>query len=649
MIRSLNLVGFIILAFCLFSQPLFSYPYEGSADELAEITNLGDLADHLGFSKTLYDISAESKYHSFSKILQVAVPGKNPEVYSIIIPVSMPSGLTEESYSAQQAYSLSQSLLEHFAQSSPQNTLLLFFVGAQSGLADGFGINYIREENLSQGSRAVLEVNSFVPSKAAKLQLFKARSHIPRWYFSKLLASARASGLALENSSFDFFQKSLFGSYRLDANEIQTWAILGSTNTDSTEVSQDVLFSFIDQIANSPLENLPAYQAQDNNYLALGFNNSYYLIEEIQLVYFVLVSLGFFLLLLFFRKRRKAYLRSFFFGIPSLLFILVLAGAGILIASLALNLLSSETLDLGGLLGRLSFAVAILLFARFCLPRFFQRSGAFYSASALFFHFLLLFWALSYSINLIVPVFICSIPLYISIMLPYRRPKLIFALLHVLSMLVFWTLCFTDLPKEFDRGTLQELLGFSNLALLFSFLPGYFQVYRSLMCIRIHRLPRKTLIAFASTFCLVVLVFSLVLLRSAGLDNPENTEPVRTVFNQGKPSQTDSLSLKQSTQYFLNRKTLHLEISSKEALRDLSLSLKADRNLSVFSCNFPYTYVSNRIVYIFIGKNPPLPLTIELVVPSDTQGDFELRAGFSNAYNELSSSYSYEWNIDDEQ
>lgn len=111
---------------------------------------------------------------------------------------------------------------------------------------------------------------------------------------------------------------------------------------------------------------------------------------------------------------------------------------------------------------------------------------------------------------------------------------------------------------------------------------------------------------------------------------PQNEITTALGFGPGAAGQTDETSsidlpykrvmLSYGTRTFLGRKTLVVTVNSPSSVDSVDVSFLADSPLLVHSTNFPYTYEDAGTIRLLIGKNPPLPLRVELTLPMEAGG-----------------------------
>ncbi len=99
-------------------------------------------------------------------------------------------------------------------------------------------------------------------------------------------------------------------------------------------------------------------------------------------------------------------------------------------------------------------------------------------------------------------------------------------------------------------------------------------------------------------------------------------EGARTVYRREDPDMPQRmLSVRQiDRESFLGRTHYRLEVDAPQRIRSLDIELHSDAPLLLYNANFPFTPVEDgRRTILHIGRNPPRPLELELVIPTEVE------------------------------
>ncbi len=78
---------------------------------------------------------------------------------------------------------------------------------------------------------------------------------------------------------------------------------------------------------------------------------------------------------------------------------------------------------------------------------------------------------------------------------------------------------------------------------------------------------------------------------------------------------------------FLGRTQFRIEINAPQRIRSLDIELHSDAPLLVYNSNFPFTPVEEgRRTLIHIGRNPPRPIEVEIVIPVELEVELKYTA-----------------------
>ena len=108
--------------------------------------------------------------------------------------------------------------------------------------------------------------------------------------------------------------------------------------------------------------------------------------------------------------------------------------------------------------------------------------------------------------------------------------------------------------------------------------------------------------------------------------NEYNINTDENIYRISEDTDLDLISVKKKVSSFLDRKNLILEIESSGNPEQYYIDFSTKESSVIFDCNYPFTVSKNsREGTIHIGKNPPSPLVIDLLLPENTAMWFTIR------------------------
>ena len=103
------------------------------------------------------------------------------------------------------------------------------------------------------------------------------------------------------------------------------------------------------------------------------------------------------------------------------------------------------------------------------------------------------------------------------------------------------------------------------------------------------------------------------------------------IYRVSEDTDLDLISVKKKISEFLDRKNLVLEIESSGNPEQYYIDFFTKEDPVVLDCNYPFTISKNsRKGMIHIGKNPPSPLVIDMLLPEKTAMWFRIRTVSEN-------------------
>ncbi len=104
------------------------------------------------------------------------------------------------------------------------------------------------------------------------------------------------------------------------------------------------------------------------------------------------------------------------------------------------------------------------------------------------------------------------------------------------------------------------------------------------------------------------------------------TDSGQTEIRETAETDMELLEIKKKTSSFLDRKNLLLEITAAGDPEKYYIDFFTKEDPVILDCNYPVSVLKkNRMGSIHIGKNPPSPLTVDILVPEKTSIWFRIR------------------------
>jgi hypothetical protein len=646
----------------------------GEKDYYTALRNLPDEDSVLNFVRaeiegsgggvTATDFSDFAGGHSFSRILEVSVPGARPE----ILIIAAPAGVGEKSFNAATVLSL-------WARSrggTPPVSLLFLFLGSDADEDEPLGSRLFLDSFFPEYPVSVLYLNfSGIPGKIV-CETGTRGVVAPAWMIRRVLDAAANTEIPIQvqGNKNQVYRLRLAGARSpagryLDAG-FPTLAFEsgGSPVRDEDCSAWDAGFgTFFENYLSQNREGIP--DEWDQRYLFFQPGNSYIIIEEPQIIILLLSVTGAsFLYALIARRRMARYVSTFARNLWNLPLILVLSSLFFLVSTLFVRGISAFRAgpDLWThhpfvfFLLKISSAIFLMTLSFHNLRRLpISKNGSFYSASAIFFFFVnvLVFSAIDLSFSYyflwayVMSIFFSRFKnRFVKLFLIFAAPLLFYLLIYDSFFLA---------EKDF-AGVLINSPLVGNFLLSFIFFPFFLMVIRLDLLFRHSRTAKsglglKILIGLTGFLALGTAVFALTfnpyrnnpqpLALEEYIDREEGVHELRlsspsplgqfevkfgdkffpvltqardyTIFLEGFP---DIPSRTLGAEVFLERRTYHIAAEPFFKPRKISFFLFSDAPLVIYDSSFPYSLdLSGRRAEIHIGVDPPVPVDIILTVP----------------------------------
>ncbi|GEM_PF-2284949 len=655
---------------------------EGSAGEAKVIDFILKRLDFLRANYSQYDFSESDNLHSFSRVIEVDIPGKGEDTLILAIPLNNIEG-SGPAYDGAVNIALGLSLTREFLLHRPPLSLKILFLGAEYG--DG--------ENYPMGSKLFLR--DFEPTfKTAVIYLemkrIPSRLFIrggskgiiaPFWFMEKITEALKKTDIffLLRGNENQMFRTSLtrertiIGPYL--NNGIPAVSLSGEYEKVTEEDKKDFVFAFnlfVQRLLEEFKSEFP--EKWDKHYLFFQAKRFYFTISE--RLYIILFILLFALIIgysMIFTRRVKKYLRtiwksSWTYPLIFLITFGILFGATLLL-ELIINIKKMPDVwqDIPYFFLTEKILAGILLFSFLypLLKKFpFSKNGSFYSASAIFF---LLIDVVVLSLIDISYTYYFTWALLFAILFTLtsnRYLKFLFFLFSPYWILKATSELFSLQKLDFIRIILLSRIK-GNILSAVLILPFVFMIIRlGLLFPPLHRrrnLPanrskRIRIIAVISLIpALIIPLYTIFFFRPYGPDNPQplvvnesidlskknssilitSPAPIGTIkyIRKGKgisistgsrlyrmpiemPERLIDYDL--SSRVFLDRRNFVLNINTKGKPYQFKIEVVSDNEFILYDSNFPFQRGKNGKSYrIFIGKNPPKPLVLQLTLPKE--------------------------------
>ena len=640
------------------------------------------------FSET--DFQNAAGYHSFSRILQVDIPGDKPDTLIIAVPLDSRHAAGPEGSTGALNIALALSLVTELRDYTPPVSIKVLFLGAQEGLTgEAFlGSRRFLADFFPDYPVAVLYLD--IPDTGGRLDLrIGGRGVIsPRWLIQRTTRALNRTALPYQVASDEarFFRL----GFASEATPIEPFleagypALLLEGRTDSP--AGDLrnwtrsFFFFISNFLDTNQEGFPS--GGESHYQFFRWGGDTYLIPEARYMAFLILVPAALLIYPFFARRRfSRYLRLMgrhVWMVPvvvGLVFLFLLLGTLVLESVLRIQNTPDLWMDRPVSFFLLKITGALTLFwVTHKLLKFlpFSRRGNFYSASALVLLLLVLFLVSAINVSFSY-LFLWSFVFgFLFTVFRSRFLKSLFLLASMSWMFAFLVSVFSQPQTELAR--LLLLSRFRGNALMALILVPYIFLFIRLSFLFF--IPRKRVRKWTDRGILAVLgiltaglLLQLFLSRPYPpdrtfplelLDETAGDPPVRTLtLTAPAPFGTDTLSLEglelevapsARTAVFhpeesLPEPSISLEVIPFLARREIRLTLSGGgdvpppdevrlvlsggnrEDLVVLDSNFPYTLEAGSVTF-HVGIHPPLPLVMDFILP----GGFPLQAELTLRY-----------------
>lgn len=657
-----------------------TYPRpEGSRGEESAFAYIISVLDRVGADYIVRDFSGMEGAHSFSRVVDVTIPGQSEESFLVISPVNHEPGAgPDEDHSASLGAVLA--LVEAVSAGEPLLTHRLVFAGADSG-GRALGTRLFLSDFFPDTDVAAL----YLAANEPRLVLESGGGGFvaPSWLPEMTVDSARAAGATpilraglnqLHRIGLSTAEAPLVALLEARVPAMYAGSQTGEFGPAALGESAATLAAFLEALS-ARLE--PDIRSDwDRHYLYFRLGRRQLVISE-TIYLLILVGVLFLSLLyaLIARAQLGRYLRTIarnFWNLP-VLFVLIFAflSAGTLLLELFLfvrrfpalwqfNPMAYVALKI--VLSLLLFSLAAQLLRRLPLA----KNGSFYSASALFVLFIdiILFSVLNLSFSyyfvwgfLFSFLFSIARNRWVKMLALLLSP--VFIILAAIQILAVPELAVTEVLLLSPSGNL--ILSFVTLPFLLMLIRLDFLIRHPVAGKRSFALRSVTITTAVLTVALLAFIFvtppfdagspqtltvtervdyesftrELAVTSSAPLgdfsiDLAGETVSVSTRSREWRTSVEripDILSLRLSTADFLDRNQARLQIDSPLPLESVSIRFSSDEPMTIYDVDYPYQLSPDRLsATIFVGPRPDLPLVINYTTTRTTAPRIEVSA-----------------------
>ncbi|MBI9105746.1 MAG: hypothetical protein JEZ04_03320 [Spirochaetales bacterium] len=641
---------------------------EGSTNEKAAFKHISMKLDELNINYAVINFDDTAGYHSFSSYIDAEIPGLLKNTLITIIPVDMP-GATIDRYNGSYGMAAALQLIEYYSKHKPQLSMRFVFLGAEHGSGEQYplGSRNFLETYYPEESTAFIYFNFKNLPTAFRLVSGANGYSTPFWLFDSIGDALKGAAIPYYHSNIESIlfrlsaaeDNSLLADYLSEGYpsiEITDFTSTGSASEAAENgrlISSEQMINFYNLLISSRSGGFPP--DWDDHYL-------FSLSEQQYLLVYILLLMLLMIFPIFRRRHFGWYMRSLFKNfwiIPVLFgFIFGLLAVSSLLISTLLQGLKFPSLwkyyTLPFFVFKLSLTLlAYSLFVRLLLKLPFSKRGSFYSISAIFFLVISLF--VLTLIDLSLSIFALWPLCFIFLFTIFRRPvvKLLFLLISAVWIVYGLVEIFLlNSLKVIELITLSPVKG--NLLFALILLPFI------LASIRLDMLshPSKRITRFAPVFFSVVSAGFLILILTYSPFDESNPQPV-TITKLIEEGQTDIILIESPAQIpgiheedllisilpsgdnidvldinveseaFLNRKIVKTIINMPEAPEKINILMHSDDSITLFESSYPATWFpSRKILEVYIGKNPPVPLEFSLTLNRAAELDYTISAEY---------------------
>ncbi len=658
------------------------YPLsEGDKKEQQLFSYLQKHFEGSGLNFQIDDLNNIETAHSFSKNLVVSIPGKREDTLIFILPVTANHGYHN--------LALFMELLSYFETEPPSVSLKVLFTGSDTSDREPLGsMNFLESYNFQNNTAVVY----FKPDLSVEMILIKGDAkgnNAPGWLMKGFAASAFQSsvsyefnvnsmllnkaGLQQESHPISFFMEEGIPALAVESRE-------DSTNLINISPMYYPYFSLLISFINNFTDGIPVNW--ENNYLIFSLpDGNYYYLGEITILTILLFLFSLSIIIPVFQERR-IYLnyKKFRFQLWTIPVIMFLTFQFSMLSSLVIEeiLVYRNFPELPSQYPIAFFlfkSSLILFFSRFLLNLLkgipFPKNPHFYSYMAFLFAFIN--FVLSTLINILFSPFALWILLMVIFMIASRRKgyKLLFFYSSLLPLLILalsvyqshssnlynflltsrvrgnFVITMISLPVtsmitslsfyhhhyEKSRREIRSaigIVGWAVAALVFSYHILHLEPYNQ-------ETPQKVVmndLQFLDSGIREIRIQSKSSIGSGRLVLFEETIPINNAGTEFKilgEIEKNLLVVSSETDTFLDRRVVKIKLSAFKGPEKISFKVHSEEPIVFYDCQFPYEIAPDELsAEVFIGQNPPNPLTVSMIFSKSSKPSFMIDLFYSD-------------------
>ena len=670
-----------IIQYVMDSQKYFIslYPFsEGSPNEKRLFEYITNYVESLNLDYSYSSLDKLDTDHSFSSNLIVHIPGQTGDRFILVIP------LDSSSEDSTWNISLVLGMIRYWAVEPPPLSVTLLFTGADSRPDHPLGsMNFLEDFSFDNPSIVLYySIDSLIRKVEVKGSF--AGYSAPGWYMEKILSAAEKSGIPhfldipailIDKTRINtglYHPVSYFLSEDIPAVSLSGYGEKVEYGDERSLIKSHLVF--INLFLESLSEWIP--DEWEKNYIFVHFPDSAYsFISEKKIITIFLMFFAFSIIIPLFQERR-VYLnfrkfRHQMWTVPVLVYLTFQFSllSTLLIEEILVYRNLTELVVYYPLLFFLLKMSVILMLTRFVLSMMrglpFPKSPHFYSYMA--FSFALINVLLGTYLNISLSLFFLWILVFtiLFVMARGKTRKNIFLYCSLLPVVIFLIFIFQKpYPSLYSFLLLSRVRGnmiitvfslpFTSMITSLSFYHHHYEKSRHEV-----RAAVSTILWILVTIYLAYKIMSLqpyteelpqkvVMQDVQNLDsgvreisvhsnarigdgqlilfsNVLNLEDVDKELKIRGEIEKDLLQITSSSDVFLDRRAVRLDISAVLPPEKVQVQITSREPIVFYDCEFPYEILpGEKTANIFIGLNPPNPLSIPMIFSKDSKPDFSI-------------------------
>ena len=645
---------------------------ENSENEKKVYSFIRKRLDELGIDYSEESLDLLQDTHSFTSNITVDLKGKKEKTLILAVPVN---NLMDSSFNIAKALSVA----EEAALEEAETNYKIIFLGAEFSREEDahypIGSRQFLDSFFPENDTALLYLN--LSSAGAEVNIIHGSIEgvTPFWLLDQIIKSFDENSISYKINTQENILHQLGYKKKTPVdlyikNNIPAVA-LENTNSASSTSDMEKWFFIFNSFYKNFSENIQikADTDWDRHYFLIDLFEKRILLNEIDfiLIYIVIISVML-LFSIYSSKKVFRYVRKLIKHFWVILYLFFLVFIFLLISTFITEIIivlkSSHDiwkespiliLLIKIFISMLLFFLSLFLLKKINLP----VTGSFYSAGAIFIFLLIL---MIFEIMNISLSFFALWGLLWTILFSLFKSRLLKTLSMVNSsvFILFLVYYIFTLPAEnlCEEILFNRLTG--NIMTAVILLPYVLMLLRILIS-QTHidsdryRILRRSIYSITAIFLIFLLNYYIkfdpfseknkqpvYFSQTADLDKKISLINVKSPFKPGRilfraeddeyqinaqqsefsmeiNSSPGHLEIEKTESMFLDRKNLILKLTGEGNPETCSISFRTKENPVVLDCNYPWTVnIKQKRGTIHIGKNPPSPLIIDLLLPSDT-------------------------------